>query len=65
MTIYLLFVLFLAPWLDVSNLGTPTELQAATQGISTIALILGLVLAGLVAGVVAIWKKLQVGHRTY
>ena len=64
-TIYLLFVLFLASWLDMSNLDTPTELHSATQGISAIALILGLVLAGLVAGVVAIWKKLQVGHRTY
>ena len=64
-TIYLLFALFLASWLDMSSLDTPTELHSATQGISAIALILGLVLAGLATGVVAIWRKLQVGHRTY
>ena len=56
-----LYCCFLASWLDVSNLDSPTELQAATQGISTIALILGLILAGLVAGVIAIWRKLKVG----
>ena len=54
-------VVFLAPWFDVSSLDSPTELRSATEGISTIALILGLILAGLVGGVIAIWRKLKVG----
>ena len=52
--------LFLAPWFDVS-LDSPTELKSATEGISTMALIVGLILAGLVGGVIGIWRKLKVG----
>ena len=55
-------VVFLAPWFDVSSFDSPTELRTATEGISTIALILGLILAGLVGGVIAIWRKLKVGQ---
>ena len=55
------YFLFLAPWFDVSSLDSPTELQSATEGISTMALIVGLILAGLVGGVIGIWRKLKVG----
>ena len=58
--IYLCLLLFAAPWLDLSNIENPTELHAAAMGVSTIALVLGLVMTGLAVGVFAIWRKLQV-----
>jgi hypothetical protein len=55
-----MFAICLAPWLDLYNFENPTELHAASVGVSTIVLVLGLLLTGFVAGVFAIWRKLKV-----
>ena len=60
-----MFAICLAPWLDFSNVENPTELHAASVGVSTIVLVLGLLLTGFVAGVVAIWRKLKVRCSSY
>ena len=49
--------LFLAPWMDLNNIESPIELHEAVMGVSTLALVLGLIDAALAMGTYVIWKK--------
>ena len=51
---------WLWPWLDLSKIENPTQLNEAVMSISTLTIVLGLMTAAACFGCLVLWKKVKV-----